>query len=102
MWKATALGLGIAFLALSASTTLAAETAQCDNRAKVLDLLSQNYKESPVALGVTRNGELIEVLSAEEGGTWSIILTAPTGVSCLMVDGESWRTLEKVAMGPEA
>ena len=104
MWKALTLSLGIAFLATSASSDLAAQQqrAQCDKRAKVLDLLSQKYKESPVAIGVTTNGGLVEVLSAHEGGTWSIIITAPSGVSCLVAAGEGWRALEQASIEPEA
>ena len=102
MWKALTFSLGIAFLAVSANAAVAAQQAQCDKRAKVLDLLSQKYKESPVAIGVTTNGGLVEVLSAEEGGTWSIIITAPSGVSCLVAAGEGWQALEQASVEPEA
>ena len=102
MWKALTLSIGIASLALSAGTASAAQQGRCDSRDKVLEVLSQKYKESPVALGVASNGGLVEVLSAAEGGTWSIIVTAPTGVSCLVAAGEGWQALEQVAMDPEA
>jgi len=54
-----------------------------------------------VALGVTNNGGLVEVLSTNEGTTWSIIVTAPDGKSCLVAAGEGWRALEQVALDPE-
>ena len=56
--------------------------------------LSDRYHETPVALGVTHNGGLIEVLSAKEGTTWSIIITSPQGMTCLVAAGEGWRTLK--------
>jgi hypothetical protein len=90
------LSLGLMFLSTSASAQ-----PQCDKRDKVLGLLADKYKEAPVALGVTNNGGLVEVLSTNEGTTWSIIVTAPDGKSCLVAAGEGWRALEQVALDPE-
>ena len=39
------------------------------------------------------NGKLIQVFVSTETGTWTIISTAPTGVSCIVAAGESWETL---------
>jgi hypothetical protein len=51
---------------------------------------------------VTHNGGLVEVLSTGNGTTWSIIVTTPTGMSCLVAAGEGWRVKEQVALEPEA
>lgn len=72
---------------------------QCDDREKVLEVLSGKYKESPVSMGVTHNGGLVEVLASKGGATWSIIVTVvvtrPDGSefkrSCLTATGEGWR-----------
>lgn len=96
MRKSLSLALG---LVLFSSAALA--QPQCDTRDKVLSLLAEKYKEAPVALGVTNNGGLVEVLSTDEGTTWSIIVTAPDGKSCLVAAGEGWRALEQVALDPE-
>ena len=63
---------------------------------------SDKYREAPVAVGVTHNGGLIEVLSTGEGQTWSIIITSPQGMSCLVAAGEGWRMVEALAQDPEA
>lgn len=75
---------------------------QCDQRESVLKVLQQKYKEAPVALGVTHNGGLVEVLSTGNGTTWSIIVTTPEGMSCLVAAGEGWRAMEAIAADPEA
>ena len=75
---------------------------QCQQRDAVLQILEQKYKEAPVALGVTHNGGLVEVLSTGNGSTWSIIVTTPQGISCLVAAGEGWREMEQVAVDPEA
>ncbi len=98
MWKILALGAGLAL----ASTGAAVAQPQCDQRDSVLQVLEQKYKEAPVALGVTHNGGLVEVLSTGNGTTWSIIVTTPQGMSCLVAAGEGWRAMEQVASDPEA
>ena len=82
-----------------ASTAQAAQ--QCDTRANSTQRLQQKYKERPVALGVTTQGALVEVLSADEGATWTIIVTTPEGRSCLVAAGEGWRSRTLIAEAPE-
>ncbi len=85
-------------LALAASSAFAA--APCNTRDSVLERLAEKYFEAPIAVGVTNTGALIEVLATEDGDTWTIIITTPQGVSCLIAAGEGWRTIEQVAIDP--
>ncbi len=68
----------------------------CGHRKDVLKELSERYKEAPVALGVASNGGLLEVLSSNGGATWTIIVTSPDGVSCLVAAGEDWQPTKPV------
>jgi hypothetical protein len=97
MWKTLALGVGFA---LVASTAMA--QPQCNERDNVLELLAKKYKEAPIAAGVTNTGGLVEVLNDPKSGTWTIIVTTPQGMSCLVAAGEGWRNMEQIAMEPEA
>jgi hypothetical protein len=97
MWKILTLGT-----ALTLATSAASAAPQCNSRDYVLDLLSDKYEEAPVAVGVANNGGLVEVLTTGDGGTWSIIITSPQGMSCLVAAGEGWRPIEQMAMDPEA
>ena len=74
----------------------------CDKRDKVLNFLALKYSEAPVAAGVTNTGGLVEVLTDEKGGTWTIIVTTPQGMSCLVAAGEGWRKVKRIATEPEA
>ncbi len=87
---------------LIAFPALAQQVGPCETRANFLDHLSETYKEAPVAMGVTSNGHMLEVV-ASESGTWTIIVTAPSGITCGLVAGESWETM-KIALidEPEA
>ena len=98
MWKILALSAGLAVV----STSAAVAQPQCDQRDSVLQVLQQKYKEQPVALGVTHNGGLVEVLTTGNGNTWSIIVTTPQGMSCLVAAGEGWKAMQQVAADPEA
>ena len=99
MWKTLALGAGFALIA---STAMAQAQPQCNERDNVLALLAKKYKETPIAAGVTNTGGLVEVLTDIRSGTWTIIVTTPQGVSCLVAAGEGWRNMEQIALEPEA
>jgi hypothetical protein len=97
MWKKLVLSTGFA---LVASTAMA--QPQCNERDNVLELLAKKYKETPIAAGVTNTGGLVEVLTDHNSGTWTIIVTTPQGMSCLVAAGEGWRNMVQVSMEPEA
>lgn len=69
----------------------AAAQGACDRRERVLSLLAEKYQETPVAVGVTTQGSLVEVLSHDTGKTWTIVITSPQGISCLLLTGEDWK-----------
>jgi hypothetical protein len=72
------------------SMPAAAQAPQCANRDAVLERLSAQYHEEPISIGVTATGSLLEVLASPEG-SWTIIITAPGGPTCLVSSGEGWR-----------
>ncbi len=77
----------------------AAAQMLCKERSEVLAQLSTGYKETPTAMGLASNGALIEVLtSSDNGSTWTMLITQPNGISCVMATGESWQVLEQVVM----
>ena len=94
----------IAAVFLLGASSATAQTQQCDQRKKVLGHLAQKYKEAPIAAGVTATGGLVEVLTTGDGNTWTIIVSQPNGLSCLVAAGEGWRKLkfDKSAVEPHA
>ncbi len=66
----------------------------CIDRDTALKQLARKYQEAPISAGVTNSGGLVEVLTTSDGSTWTIILTTPQGMSCLVAAGEGWRTLK--------
>ena len=94
--------VGAAIAVFSSAAAAQTQQNQCNTRDSVVSLLGNKYQEAPVAVGVTNTGGLVEVLSTEDGNTWTIIVTTPQGMSCLVAAGEGWRVKEQVALEPEA
>ena len=92
-----AAGLAITLGAAATFSPTAANAQQvCAERTGVLKTLDQRHKEAPKALGLTASGQVVELLVSDKG-TWTIIVTAPNGVSCLVAAGESWENIERLA-----
>ncbi len=85
--------------ALFMLTSPALAQQQCTERDKVLKRLASKYQEVPVAMGISTAGGLVEVLTSEKTGTWTIIVTNPQGISCLVASGEGWRGMEAKQQG---
>lgn len=96
---------GIAGLILSvvasSGNAVAAQPTQnsCTDRGSALSHLSKNYQEQPVAMGLASSGGVVEVLTNDKGSSWSIIVTLPTGVTCLVASGEGWEALQPIISG---
>jgi hypothetical protein len=76
----------------------AASLVMCGQRADVATKLKQNYEETPASMGITRNGEIVEVFTSKTG-TFTIIMTKPGGLSCLLSEGGTWEELPKTLVG---
>ena len=87
------LAFGVLVFSAPAGTVEQAGTATCESRAAVLDFLSTKYAEAPVAKGVAKNGGLVEVLTSDAGSTFTIIVTRPDGVTCMVAAGRGWESL---------
>lgn len=67
----------------------------CASRDVLLQSLRQDYSEQPSAMGMSDNGSILELLSTEDGKTWTILMTMPDGISCVVATGEMWGPVER-------
>ncbi|MFQ5763877.1 MAG: hypothetical protein ACE5GT_03020 [Rhodospirillales bacterium] len=88
-----ALIIGSSFLATAASAQ-----AVCGSHRTVSENLNKSYAEAPVSMGVTAGGGIVEVFASPEG-TWTLVITQPNGVSCLIAAGQDWENLPKLVTG---
>jgi len=76
----------------------AAETLTCTERKAAIRHLGSKFSEAPVAMGMTNTGAVLEVLTSDAGGSWTILITMPDGTACLIAAGEAWRKVPSVAV----
>ncbi|SHJ42132.1 hypothetical protein SAMN05444404_2037 [Ruegeria lacuscaerulensis ITI-1157] len=84
------MGLGIMVLA---AQQVQAQTPNCAPRPDVLQRLAETYGETRRGIGMARQGTVMEVFASDETGTWTIIVTLPNGLTCLVAAGEAYETL---------
>ena len=90
------LATGLA-LACAPLTAAYAQQASCAQRDMIVDRLATKYGESRQSAGLNQNNGMVEVFASEETGTWTILVTMPNGISCLMAAGKAWQGLAEAA-----
>lgn len=83
----------------SAEQAQAQIQVRCGTRHSILTQLYLNHQEQPVAIGLTGNGNVVEVLASEDGETWTIVTTGPSGLTCIFQTGEHWQRVERQEPG---
>jgi hypothetical protein len=68
----------------------AEEARTCADRAQVVARLAERFGETLRSLGLQRGDAVVEVYSSEETGTWTILMTRPDGITCLLAAGQRW------------
>ena len=88
---ALSLGFGLAIMAQAAQS----EATSCGDRNKVIKSLAQKYGETRQGIGLGRNNGVMEIYASNETGTWTILVTLPSGQACLIAAGESFENLSE-------
>lgn len=83
--------LSCALFVTAATPTFAAQPSNCGPHADLVKALSDKFGETPSATALTDAGGLLEVLAADDGSTWTILLSRPDGLSCVVAAGENWQ-----------
>ena len=88
-----------AALLFGANTADAART--CAPHDKISKQLENRYAEQPVGGGLAQSGQLLQVFAAKDGESWTVVLTRPDGVSCVVASGRYWQALSPKVEGPQ-
>ncbi len=64
----------------------------CGERGSVVSGLEKNFSEAPVSMGLSSNGSIVEIFASPDN-TWTIVMTKPDGMSCVLMAGEDWESL---------
>lgn len=87
-------------LAASLSTANS-QSRVCGERTKLTSHLNKQYAENPLGLGVGGSGKTVYEVYTSQKGTWTVLMTATNGVTCIMATGHSWRHEDQVAFMPK-
>ena len=82
--------VGLILMVSSAS----AQNTQCDRRQAVADYLG-TFDETRTAQGISSDNLLVEVWANTETGTWTLTVTTPQGVTCLLAFGGFYETVRE-------
>ncbi len=96
--------LALAALAAAAAPLPAAAEGQlrCGERERIVAHLERKYGETRRSIGLQQDSRLVEVFANAESGSWTILITTPHGVSCLIAAGSAYQGLAPVAVGEPA
>jgi hypothetical protein len=90
---AFALSLGIAGLVLGTVPANAEGQPRCAMRDAIVAQLATGYGETRQGIGLAANNSVMEIFASDETGTWTITVTLPSGVTCLLAAGRSFERL---------
>lgn len=78
------------FGAAALAPPLAAQSTLCLPRDTLTATLGAQYSETLAGGGLQSETRLIELWRSPDGGTFTILLTRPDGISCVLATGHHW------------
>lgn len=92
------LSLGVGAILVSTQSMQAqAESGSCAPHESVVEQLAQKYGETRQSFGLAQNAQVVELFASLETGSWTIIITRPTGISCMVAAGQNFERIEGTA-----
>ena len=98
----TALTIAAVFYISSAAS--AQSQRNCGPRTVVVERLADGYGETRQSVGIGADNSMVEVFASETTGSWTILMTTPTGVTCLVASGQAFEEVAEAlpAKGDDA
>ena len=90
--KLSSVALTFGALTLLSLQARAAEP-QCGVRDKVVERLATTYGETRRSMGLANNSTVMEVYASDKTGSWTITVTLPNGLTCLVASGDGFEAL---------
>lgn len=88
---AFAVFLGALFLA--ATHAMAQQARACAPRAALVDRLATQYGETRQSMGLGANNQVIEIFASPVTGTWTIVVSSPAGLTCIIATGQAFENM---------
>jgi hypothetical protein len=67
--------------------------SQCGLRAAVIEHLAVKFGETRRSVGLAANSTVMETFASDATGTWTITVTTPQGMTCLIASGQAFEVV---------
>ncbi len=94
-WATGAVVSAFAMAGLTAGPATSASNL-CTKRTSMVKALSKKYEEQRRGMGIASKAGVMEFYVSEKG-TWTMLMTMPNGMSCILAAGKDW---EEIAVTP--
>ena len=85
------IGVALVFgMAATAPPVSAQAQTICGERASVIGTLKNKHGESIIGLGLSGPSAAFEVWRAKRTGSWTITVTRPNNMTCILATGSNW------------
>ncbi|MDU9005842.1 hypothetical protein [Sedimentitalea todarodis] len=88
--------IGLGLMVLAAQDVAAQQARNCAPRDAVVERLASNYGETRQSIGLGSQGAVVETFASDDTGSWTITVTMPNGMTCLVASGQSFEELAEV------
>ncbi len=102
--KLGALSVAAVSMVLASTAATAQMRQNCGPRETVVKRLADGYGETRQSIGLGANNSVVEVYASNETGTWTITVTMPNGMTCLVASGQDFEEVAEAlpAKGSDA
>lgn len=92
MMQRTLILISMAFMAMLLTAQMApAQGRSCGPREAVIERLAAGYSESRQMMALNGQNAVLEVFASPDSGTWTITVTQPGGLTCIVAAGEHYQ-----------
>lgn len=91
------LGIVAFSLPIAIGANMAEAAATCGTHEKITSTLASEYNEVPLHRGLTPKGTMVEVFASKKG-TFTVVVTIPSGMSCLVTAGTHWQEVSAASI----
>lgn len=85
---------GLLILGVTSTAPAQAQEMICGKRQSIVKQLQAKYGETARVMGFSQGAGVVEVYANDESGSWTILVTNPSGTSCLMAAGEAFEAVD--------
>ena len=87
------LSFGIGALILATNHAFGQSAQNCGQREPIVERLADRYGESRQSIGLGTQNRVVETFANPETGSWTITVTMPNGVTCLLASGHAFEAV---------